>query len=538
MKEQNPNQVAVNSFVQRCAIQLSTEKPDVLEKCQQTMEIFARLHEVVNDPVTRETMALKKAQLAYDMVLAQLKVESAQKLALQGISLEIISQIDPITKTLTHNTVVTFGNAQSGSNTLLEVHLDTVAAPNYELKSQDNRLIGRTVQDDTIHAAAMLSSLSEIKVPEIGAITVVFSDHEENGCRGSSALLSTLLERVSANYPVACIALESTEGQLAIGHRGKFSGNVHGGPIDPEQTALVAMDFCRQLSHVQRQVYQDSGDSSLLGKTVGTSTFGEIRPEKTEAKLDFRTIETVTASHVEERWNDLGHSMKEEQLVPSAKERLESSLIRIVVNEGQILILSDSKKLHPSEFDPTNDETVIPVMYLVLRTLELLQSSGKVSCIAWGSKEKQNSNPMTAVISGNWTDLRSEDLIRQMLAFVPSEEALPATHAFSLINTDKTDCVVSPQDDVVKRIVHDCSVIAGHPIGTTVKNFMTDIGRAFNAFKSRGQRSYGFIFGVGDSSRLHGLEEVSVNDLIELTTLLGKLPNIIQSEMGWTDGLL
>lgn len=527
----DPNRVAIDSFLDECAAHLGTERPAMQEKCEHTMEVFRSLHEAINDPLTRETQALKKAELIFGMVLAEFDVESVEDLAGRGILLEIISQTDPITQTLTHNVVVTFGNPQSGPNTLLEVHLDTIAAPDHELKTQGDKLVGRTVQDDTIHAAAVLTSLSDIQVPESGAITVVFSDHEENGCRGSSALLSTLLERVSADYPVACVALESTEGQLALGHRGKFSGSVVGGPISSREVVSVATDICRQLSYNQRQAFEDSGDSSLLGKTVGTSTFGEVSTEKVEAKLDFRTTEVVTAEQVENQWNDLSRATQEAQLVQRAKEQLESGSIQISIHEGQISIQSDSKKLHPSEFDPTHDETVIPVLYLLLRTLELSQSSEKVTSVIWGSKEKQNSNPMIANISGDWEGLNAQDLIQQMLTYTPSEEPLSATQKLSLTKTDKTDCVVSPQDEVVDQIVRDCSAMVGHPMRTTTKNFMTDIGRAFNAFKNRGQRVYGFVYGVGDSSRLHGVEEVGVNDLVELVTVLEKLPNSIQSKL-------
>lgn len=499
----NANAQAIQSFI-------ANAKPS--EEFRETMAVFLKLYETVNDPTTREAAAPRKARLVYDLAEKQLGNK-------KNVDIKIITATDPITQTVTHNTIVTFGDPNTGANTVLYVHTDTIFSKNHTLRSEGNRLIGEVEQDDTIHLAAIITSLDDIQIPEKGAIIIAFTDYEENGCRGSSAILKTLLEKIPAQYPLACIALESTDRALAIGHRGKFSSEISGKTLDGPITS-TALAFIQQLSRVQYLAH------------TGTSTYGTVNPQTIWARLDFRTNDIATTNQVEEHWSSPISSFDETDVIDQAQKRLEQNLYTISKTNGEIQITSKSTKLHPAELDPTHDETILPFLYLLLKTLKRLDLAESIQEINWGQKDRQNSNPIAATIKGSWNTLNIATLTDQMAKIVPEVIAIE-TPTFSLnqSKTDKTDYVASPKDQAVANITRELSDIVGEPVPNVTMNYMTDIGRIFNAAKARGQKVYGFVFGVGKTKNMHGIEEISIQDCSYLITALKRLPNIIQKNI-------
>jgi hypothetical protein len=289
----NNNHDELEAFIKAIEVGLPGEI-DTKEICE-LMELFLCLHEQVNDPSNRETQAEVKAHLIQDIAMCQL----GQRLV-KDYFLELISAVHEETGTKTHNVIVTFGDPKTGPSTFVEVHHDTIAAGDYKLKFDQvtQCLLGRTIQDNTIHLAATLQALKNIIVPSQGSIVVVFTDFEENGCRGSGALKEDLASRINPSFPVALIALESTGGKLAIGHRGKFSGEVVG-KLSGRGVVGTFTDFYQMLNSVQHRVYDADNCGSVLGHTTGTSTCGEVGLDTDMwCKLDVRTNDVTTPEFV------------------------------------------------------------------------------------------------------------------------------------------------------------------------------------------------------------------------------------------------
>ncbi len=531
---ESPSAAIIESFLQGC--DELAESDALKELVRRTMEIFLQLHELVNDPNTRENAANDKADLVYELVLQQLGAKDAEDLARRNIKLEKIEAVDPRTGTNTFNVLVTFGDPTTGPTTVLMVHHDTIATPDNDHSlsiDEAGNLVGRTVQDDTIHAAAMLATLSRIEIPITGAVQVDITDHEELGCRGSSAMLDALLSLISANHPVACIALESVgeKPTLAIGHRGKHAASVKSDLLSIESVATAAMDFCRHLREVQEKTYRPSLERpSMLGPTSGTSTYGGVTADGLRAVLDFRTNEVVPPGEVEGCWETSNSISSEEKMIRRGQELLREGTCRIEVDQhGTIRIESISTKRHPSEYNLDQDETIMPVLYVVLRVLEQTNFSSRVQAVTWGEKTKQNSNPVLATVTGNWGQLDTEVLVAAIFDFQASPDTFTSQTELRLEKVTNTDCVVTEPDQRMAELLNYLSAEVGEQVETITVKYMTDIATLVARLKQRQSTVYGLVTGIGEIARLHGVESVSPAEVLRFINMLPKLLNKMQS---------
>jgi len=490
------------------------------EEHEHMMDLFLQIHNVPNDPTNREENALKKAKLIKDLAKNAFDISSEEKK--ERVKVELISSVDSSTKTLTHNVQVTLGNSSNGSNVLLMVHHDTIAAEDYSLAFQpineSNELVGQTIQDNTIHVAAALSILGKLVIPDRGAISIIFTDHEENGCRGSSSMTGKLLQEIDLTSPLILLANESTNQKLALGHRGKYSAEL----IEKIQDGHVAntfFSFYQTLVTAQNRAWDESSRKSILGQTAGSSTYGFIDEKNTFAKLDFRTNDFVTPNKVESIWQEAiryKKLMADSEILQNAKKFMEKGFCDLKITEAGIMITSISEAFHPSVFNPKKDETTMPAVYLALKAMEEMGLAKKVTQIDWGEKTKQNSNPMWAVIAMNTTNLSKKKMLNAMKDVKAKKEVVSKSgFKFALDNkkTIKTPCVVSPKDDVVNKITRQLGEQINQKVELTTMNFMTDIAKLFALAKKRGQKTYGFVYGVG-FPKLHGIERVTVEESI------------------------
>ncbi len=514
---------------------------------KETLQILVDLHSIQNDPSTR---MVEGSEISGSLMKARYIEEKAKSILndredCKDISIELVEAVDPITGSTTYNVVITLSSNTLGPVVDVMAHHDTIDARDYSLSILDENdeyvLFGRTLQDDTIHAAALLAALKYLSVPDSGAIRLVFTDYEENGCRGSSALIEKLLTGIPESGQYAVVALESTMGNLAYGHRGKFSAFAESIFSMNPQSAYI--DWYERLAWIQRELNRNSG-TSKLGKTVGTSTFGTIGNGKLFARLDFRTNSVMTPKLVEEKWKI---AISEERnfdpdILIHAKRSIKNHEYDIKISDDTITIKSGNIPTHPSAFNPEDDGTVMPVIYLLLHCM-----CGEIDTITWGDRKRQNSNPMIGTVKFKQTlpaDLTSENLMKKMKSAVGfGESAQQSSLQIGLNHVDKSACVETNLIDGVFNNIHNefnrsLDLPFNHIAKPVTVNYMTDAARIFNCALKKGIRTYGMVFGVGDPKYLHKTENdvrqnerLSSKDVILATKGLILLPQIIHREL-------
>lgn len=527
------NKDHIYAFVKAIEAQVQRSENIASKEIYELMDLFLKLHEHVNDPTTRETAAKTKAHLVQDLALQQLEQRPET-----DYTIELFQATHQETGVETYNVIITFGDPKSGPTTLIEVHHDTIAAGDYSLSfdRKSQALSGRTIQDNTIHLAATLQALKEITVPDEGAIIVVLTDFEENGCRGSSALKELLMKRLNLSFPAALIALESTARELAIGHRGKLSAEIHG-QLNGQATADVFHDFYTMLSSVQHRIYDADSKGSILGETTGTSTYGHVSTtEGVWAKLDVRTNDVTTPEVVEHVFLDAldGNELRPNlSLHEEALKLLNQNHWSITVRDDGIYVECDTKFTHPSTFNPKENETVFPALYLIVQALKQHGLSENIESITWGEKKLMNSNPRTGYVRGTFPELSLEKLMTLIPQITPDfREYQAGGYALNPDHTIKTGSVASPDDQVIAKITQSLAAAIGHDVPNTTMNFMTDIAALFNLLKDNGiPEAYGLVFGVGDPGRLHGVESLTPQDIIDIYLTMKTFLNIVQNEL-------
>lgn len=497
------------------------------------IETTRRLHDLVNDPATREINAPKKARLIHEMAKERLGNQT------EKCKVETIEALHEETGTMTHNVVVTLGDTESGPTTILMVHHDVISVPKdteglIPLSDEDSKLSGRTIQDNTIHLAATLESLKKIKIPTNGAVKIVFTDHEENGCRGSHALKEQLIDGVNVDYPVALIALESTQDserkpvKVGVGHRGKLDAQIEGGIEDSVTDTFLR--FYERLSAAGLQAFE--ADIDDLGRTSGTSTAGYIDQNAEKgpnlwAKIDFRTNSIVTPQNTMKLLADQGEieSNPGERAYTRAAELINSGMVKIEIQGNKVIITSKSNLKHPALFNPTADETTLPVLYALLAKLKWDGRKDSVNKITWGSIDKQNSNPTEAAIEFTDNMINQQELEELLISLkAGTVPVLPPSSDYQIPvkpgSIVQTGAVLGEMDDRVKSVLR---AVNGEPSYLT---FMTDIGAQFAELEERGfeENIYTYVFGVGNPERLHKDEEVTHEDI---KWLISNLPVFI-----------
>lgn len=483
------------------------------------------LIDCINDPETRDVMASKKVDLIEKMVIDEMKKRP-------GVNwkTERISKVYKETNTLTHNFILSLGDKSSGPNIIIFVHHDVIKAnklngKNTLIQEEDGTLRGQTLQDDTVHLAGVIEMLKNIDVPNKGAITVVFTDYEENGCRGSGALAEDLPLGINIDFPVALIALESTKGKLGLGHRGKLKTEIL---INNTQSVDVQfLYFYSLLYSTEIKAYESS--VTTLGRTSGTSTFGTVFSDKgLSAILDIRTNEDVSPNKVLEIFENLRQE-KAFDLVRGlkgwVKKCLREGVYEFSLNRGHIEIKTNSKILHPANLDPNKDESALPILYFLVAALRKIGLGREITNITWGDANKQNSVPVMGVVKGSF-DIEEKELLGKMEQLLEND-FIDEVYAddIEIVNTVMTDAVNSKEDEVVK------SVLEKTGLKKTYLQFMTDLGRPFSEFKSQGFNTYAFVYGVGDPVRLHQDEEVDLEDIKLIKNFLPKIVNAIFEEL-------
>lgn len=514
--------------------------------------IFQAMYDTPNQPTAspeeRSDNALFKAAQIADI---------ARERVGEHASVESLDAVDSITKTKTHNVVVTYGDTATGPTVVYMVHHDTIERARVPLRIDDTSeqgvayLQGPAVQDDTLPLVAALTGLDQIRKPDIGAIMVVFTDHEENGCRGSSAILNKLTERISPHHPVALIAAESTNGQLAIGHKGKFSSDVHFSEETAAQPSDAFIYFYQNLKTVQRVIgRQNTGDG--LVPTTGVSTYGEALHTDADnhftAKLDFRTGNVTRPADVRSLWKSSftgGQTIvTAEDLVEEARELMRKSNFTYEIKDNKIIVRSaEGSPKHPSKYDLDNDQTVLPGLFLASWMAKI--HALPISAIRWNTPNTQNSNPLVGEIEFHHNlGFSTEELVSKIYGVTAqSRDNLGGISdavnevAFQLVEAPgaSTPEVLSPSDARCVRILQAFSPANPHDL---VEPYMTDIARAFDALSSDSRRSsdsapvYGFVQGKGDPDRLHRSDErVSIDDVYREILDFPRLLHIVHEKL-------
>lgn len=455
-------------------------------------DIFLQLHKCVNDPTTRATNSLKKAKLIKNIVTKIL--EKRENIYYK---VKILSKVHKETNVLTNNVLLVLGNPRNGPNAVIMVHHDTVTIKSLDIQSDKRQMYGYGIQDDTIHLSAAIQSIKTVKVPVNGAILYVFTDHEENGCRGSSAIINDLVKLLGTKHRNTLIALESNNNKMALGHRGKYSSKIVG---DTDNIFDTFFSFYSFLKTVSDSVY-NIHSNSILGRTSGTSTYGEMDSKKIFAILDFRTSDSYSPNKIEKLILKCINKRSLDVKIDVYKD------ISIFVGNDQILINSNSKISHPSNFNPETDQSVLPCLLCLTNFLHSIDAC--VEKITWGDKTRQNSIPNTASIKGTFVNF-----VDQIYEYHKSiagksihiKSRLDSRTYFKVRNQMLTDSVLSPIDKFSNSIVGSATAV----------NYMTDIAKLFNKLKSKSKNVYGFVYGIGNPLNLHNLEMVDINEANKL----------------------
>jgi hypothetical protein len=203
------------------------------------------------------------------------------------------------------------------------------------------------------------------------------------------------------------------------------------------------------------------------------------------------------------------------------------------VQEDGITVTSGTAFLHPSTFNPKDNQTALPAVYLISRALAEHGLGDNVKNITWGDKNKQNSSPRVGLIEGNFVGL-TVDQLRSYMQEIKITLHQPELSLFKLDKnkTILTSGVITVSDYVVEGIVDQLGHEVGHQVVTTTMDYMTDIGALFNLLKERNfSRVYGLIYGVGDPDCLHQVESLSSQNVIEVYRAMKQLLNIVQGQL-------
>ena len=481
---------------------------------------FSQLHGLTNNPVTRKRVALIKAKLVLSLCQKRLNLTKFKH------KIELVSRSDQHTGTLTHNVWLELGEEKDLPTMVIMVHHDTILSPDQSLKLKNKRLVGRTIQDDTLHLAALITVLPRISLQNKTRLLIIFTDHEENGCRGSAAVQQHLLKSISPQYPLVLLALESTGGLLAFGHRGKFSAELTRKRFANDVPAQVFTDFFVRLFDVQNKLNNSRSDS-VLGKTTGVSTFGQSGPIFF-AKLDFRTNILIGPDQVEKT---LRRTLSEKQdatlAIKRSLGRWQTKKVKIFARISSLQLSVQSEITHPSAFNPKADETVLPPLFLIVSALLANGWADRITKIRWGCEDAANANPLEACIEFSCSPPVVRVVRHLVETFNKDYRVNNGFHSdWRLVNIVKTPGVATALTPETKRLAKDFIMSQENII---TMPYMTDIARLFAATKKRGQKTYGFIYGEGDFRCLHGLEKISLKNV---TDLLVKLPRLIDAMTG------
>jgi hypothetical protein len=415
------------------------------------------------------------------------------------------------------------------------IHHDTITADNTDLSMDGDTLRGRTIQDNTVHLASSLLALKSMQKPEKGAITIVYTDYEENGCRGSSAIKEYLSRRFDKDSAIALVAAESTGSNLALGHRGKYSTELKGRP----KAGMIGAEFLAMheaLAQVQHLLFDLSKSRGILGYSTGTLTTGGIKEGILFAKVDVRTNDEDNPAVVEERLREALSTKKigpSEHLIKTAKEGLQKGFWEIVVDGNRIVVRSVDSVSHPSAFNPHDDHTVLPAQYLVTQLLEQKGLLVSVTEVTWGEAAKQNSCPIVGeiLLSQNLPISTAELTIELGNLATDSGFASRSTAQIDDAKTIMTDCVVTAESNVTASITAGLGELLGREVENCAMNYMTDIAGLFNLLRPLHPSVLGFVVGVGNPKRLHLVEELGKSDIVDVLAIMKKLPGIIQEEL-------
>ncbi len=568
------NQAVVEEFIKKTLnnqdAQNLLEKHNVgPENYREFMNLFVQLHDCVNNPKTREKQAFNKALMVKN--IAQKFLTENKNLKESDYLLELIKAKDPISGTTTYNVLITIGDFENdgviknGPATVYMVHHDVIDADSYNLTlTKDETIMGSTIQDNTIHLAALLYSLKTIKIPESGAIIFVATDHEELGCRGSSAIsggpIGTTdkykLERVTDEKDVCkevpslmrrlehvanCLiaANESTKGDVAIGHKGKCSAELKT-KEKPKNIDDLALTILEKLAKIQLEIRKKSQEKkSLLGTTDGIATYAAINEKLCHVQLDWRTSDTAGPEKVEQAWrkslsNKLNSDLK--WLILRAKENFHTEEYSFTINNKELIIIRNLEDApsHPSAFNPEEDTSILPALTLVIAALKEQNLASQIKSIEWGNAGRLNSVPMQCRIALNQNiKFNPSDLRRWMTAvdkniIIPAEDCLELTQ---VANTQEVSPTAKTNPVIVNglRLLHTSYDKNSKII---VLRFMTDVARLFNYLTGTGKKCIGIVFGVGKIANLHkSTEELTPADCITIMAVMPELLQIMHQSM-------
>lgn len=498
--------------------------PDLVEFGQ----LFAQLHQLINDPTTRATAAEQKMQLVMNLAHQSLLARPTADWTIRPLVL----WHEP-TKTQTYNVEVMIGQPATGPTTVVMVHHDVITVNNKDSTGQiplsffQDQFCGPTIQDNTVHLAALIQSLKKLPTPKIGAFICYFTDHEENGCRGSRALAPILAAQLNQNFPVALIALESTQTsthstQIGISHRGKLDAQITS-QFPTTNPIAIFNHFLAALKQTQIETEFPRTD---LGATTGTALSGEITDQSLWSKIDFRTNELVTPQIVSQILIDQLHHRPaaiEQLLFAQVQSLISQQRIKFNYQSTQITIQVQTPILHPSLYQHQADETVLPVLFFSLQVLATLPQPLAIKKISWGEITKQNSNPITATITtSELPDLDLAQLILQKKWQTPVTNFLDLTNIDFQIHQPVFTDAVAPAEKKILQLILD--QMAASPIRL---NYMTDIAAPTTLLRQlHFPQVVPLIFGCGDLSRLHQIEQLSRT---EIKWLQHKLPQLIST---------
>lgn len=535
----------------------SRERMDILE------EVFSILHQLPNNPETREWAAPAKMKLVEGLAKASLERRPDR-------DWEVTERVLRHEKTgvMTNNLEIKIGKISSGPVFILYIHHDTIYVQTesglvpVSLDPDTGTMTGNTIQDNTIHLATLLTVLDQLECPEDGGFLIVLTDHEENGCRGSGAYLAELLRKVYAGElnlanPIALVTAESTQpdnltpemwdavkaGELwmMIGNaqKGKFYGEVVG---DTSQVPLADayMQFFRAMRHTQRETHNIS--EKQLRFTTGISSFGRIDKERLFAVNDFRTNNEFGPDRVGRELDGAVKAPPDIELDPVLFETILERIDRFIsIGSGGIHITSESKYSHPSLFDSEKDESVLPVLYMLMQALIYLQMDGQIESIEWGHTSRRNSIPLEAHIEGDFSNVRVED-IHQALVTIRDEglkvDLYQVPMELDLVSEQHTRAI-TPSSNYLNREILNTMHLESFAV-----NFMSDIGVAYAWFCDMIRELHPeevaeklisqilpYILGVGPMSRLHSLEKLTRQDREWYLETLPQFANLVLAKM-------
>lgn len=505
-------------------------KEGLSAEAKEVFEIFLRLHEVINDPDNRPEAAQRKNQLVAQIAREQLKDTEGR------ITVEEITATHEQSGTETYNTLVTLGDTSTGPTLLVMVHHDIIKnvpkdhQGKIPLEYTDVSISGRTVQDDTMHLAAALYALRKVAIPEKGAIIFAFTDHEEDGAIGSRAIEEIIREKVVGANTVGLLAMESVQVQndpevyrLGVGHKGKADIWMKGESNNVAETFLGTSAAIISNGIEMYDLMED-----LLGRSAGTSNAGVIEQGSQTVRVDVRTNNSVPPGRIV---GGLEDQLKNPTSLPGevlerARKNVRKGLIRCTKTGNLIQIDSSSAISHPANFDPHQDETILPTAYLTVAALVQKYGSDAIKRISWGDIKSGNNLPRHVEILLNDGLADVEELLNSLgtIKDLTRTEVTPLEMSVYYKKTVLTNAVL-PKDESIGR-----EVLKNFGMEEARMSYMTDIGPIFHILENS-HRVFPFIFGMGIVANLHHMEEMTTGDIHKLAGIFPELVNYIQNHL-------